>query len=82
MEEMVAYAVQSQKDPDIQIQIMTQFSPGEGTFFMMDNGECLAFNENEETQELITDNYTLMRKVAKSVEYQYVLNLNYTIFRF
>jgi len=40
------------------------------------------FNENEETQELITDNYTLMRKVAKSVEYQYVLNLNYTIFRF
>ena len=49
---------------------------------MMDNGECLAFNENEETQELITDNYTLMRKVAKSVEYQYVLNLNYTIFRF
>ena len=82
MEEMVAYAVKSQKRRDIQIQIMTQFSPGEGTFFMMDNGECLAFNENEETQELITDNYTLMRKVAKSVEYQYVLNLNYTIFRF
>ena len=42
----------------------------------------MSFNENEETQELITDNYTLMRKVAKSVEYQYVLNLNYTIFRF
>ena len=82
MEEMVAYAVQSQKDPDIQIQIMTQFRQGEGVFFMMDNGECLALNENAETQELITDNYTLLKKVSKSVEYQYILNLNYTIFRF
>ena len=82
MEEMVAYAVKSQNMSDIEIQIMTKFSPGKGEFFMMDNGECIALNEDKETQELITDNYTLLKKVCNSVEYQYILNLNYTIFRF
>ena len=82
MEEMVAYAVKSQKDPEIDIQIMAKFTPEEGTFFMLDDGKCIALDEDRETTALITDNYELLKKLAKSVEYQYILNMNYTVFRF
>lgn len=82
MEEMVAYAVNSQKNPGIEIQIMAKFTPEEGTFFMLDDGKCIALDENKETTALITNNYELLKKLAKSVEYQYLLNMNYTVFRF
>ena len=82
MEEMVAYAVKSQERDDIHIQVRMQFRPGEGAFFMLDDGKCISLNEDTETQELITDNYMLLKRVCKSVEYQYILNMNYTIFRF
>ena len=49
---------------------------------MIDDGQCIALDEDTETTRLITNNYGLMRKLAKSVEYQYVLNMNYTILRF
>ena len=49
---------------------------------MLDDGECIALDKNEETQQLITDNYGLLKKLAKTVEYQYVLNMNYTVFTF
>jgi len=81
MEEMVAYAVESQKTHDIQIQIMARFSEDEGTFFMLDDGRCIALNNDEETKDLVTDNYELIKRVAKSVEYQYILNMNYTLIR-
>lgn len=82
MEEMVAYVVQSQKQSDINIMIMARFRPDEGIFCMIDDGKCIALNEDTETTELITDNYGLLKKLAKSVEYQNILNMNYTIFRF
>ena len=82
MEEMVAYAVESQKNPDIQIQITARFSGNEGKFMMLDDGVCIALDENETTKTLITDNYELLKKVAKSVEYQYILNMNYTVITF
>ena len=82
MEEMVAYVVQSQKESGIEIMIMARFRPNEGIFCMIDDGECIALNENKETEKLITDNYELIKKIAKSVEYQYVLNMNYTTIRF
>ena len=43
---------------------------------MIDDGQCIALNEDRETEELITDNYGLLMKLAKSVEYQYILNVN------
>ena len=49
---------------------------------MLDDGRCIALDEDRETQELITDNYGLLRKLAKSVKYQYLLNMNYTEFEF
>ncbi len=82
MEEMVAYAVESQKNPDIQIQIMCRFADDEGRFMMIDDGRCIALDENDDTKTLITDNYGLLKKISKSVEYQYVLNMNYTVFTF
>jgi hypothetical protein len=48
---------------------------------MVDDGRCIALDENESTQTLITDNYELLKKVSKSLEYQYILNMNYTVIR-
>ena len=44
----------------------------------LDEGEFIALDEKNDVHELITDNYELIRRVATSVEYQYVLNMNYT----
>ena len=82
MEEMVAYAVKSQHNPGVEIQIMAKFTPEEGLFFMLDDGKCIALDEDREITTLITDNYELVKKLAKSVDYQYILNMNYTVFRF
>jgi anti-sigma regulatory factor (Ser/Thr protein kinase) len=82
MEEMAAYAVKSQDKDEIQIEAVCQFKPGEGSFFIMDDGKCIALNDNEETKKIITDNYGMLKRVSKSVEYQYILNMNYTVFRF
>ena len=54
----------------------------EAIFTTLDDGRCIALDKNEETHRLITDNYELLRKLAKTVEYQYILNLNYTRFTF
>ena len=82
VEEMAAYVVKSQKQDDINIMIMTRFRTDEGIFCMIDDGEFIALNEDKETTELITDNYGLLKKLAKSVEYQYILKMNYTLIRF
>ncbi len=82
MEEMAAYAVASQKRKDINIQIMVLFTEHGARFTMLDDGRCIALDEDQETQTLITDNYGLIKKLAKSVKYQYLLNMNYTEFEF
>ena len=82
MEEMVSYAVASQGRSDIHIQLIILFTPDSARFAMIDDGKCIALDENQETQTLITDNYELMKRVAKSVSYQYLLNMNYTVFEF
>ena len=82
LEEMVAYAVKSQKSRSLNIQIMMKFYEDGLLFMMLDDGRCISLDKNEETQKLITSNYGLLKKVAKSVEYQYVLDMNYTVFRF
>lgn len=82
IEEMTAYAVASQKRKDINIQIMILFTENGARFAMLDDGRCIALDEDRETQEQITDNYELLKKLAKSVWYQYVLNMNYTLLEF
>jgi hypothetical protein len=79
MEEMVAYAVTSQRRHDIQIQIMVRFSDAENRFVMMDDGACTALDEREISDTVITNNYDVLKIMAKTFEYQYILNMNYTV---
>ena len=51
-------------------------------FVTLDGGECIALDEDSQKEELITDNYNLIKKIAKEVTYQYILNLNYTTLTF
>ena len=47
-------------------------------FVSLDEGDCISLDKDDEKQRLITNNYDLIKKIAKAVEYQYILNLNYT----
>ncbi len=80
MEEMVAYAASSQKR-DVSMQVFVRFEHDSATFTILDDGECIALDEDREEQALITNNYDLVKCIAEEVDYQYILNLNYTIMR-
>ena len=47
-------------------------------FVSLDEGDCISLDKDDEKHRLITNNYDLIKKIAKDVEYQYILNLNYT----
>ena len=82
MEEMVAYSVRSNESRKVRNQIMFSFDDEGVLFTMLDDGACIIFDENEEKQRMITDNYALLKKISKSMQYQYVLNLNHTMLKF
>ena len=82
MEEMVEYAVKSQKRLNLHTQIMIGFKDDGAKFTMLDDGECITLNENEDSKKLITNNYELLNKISKSHEYKYILNMNCTTFNF
>ncbi len=82
LEEMVSYAVASQKSDKINIQIVIRFREDGAVFMMIDDGECISLDADQEKQALITDNYKMMAALAKTVKYQYILDMNYTIFTF
>ena len=62
-------------DPDFQRYATVCFNDSE-------DGRCIALDRSETSGKLITDNYELLRKLAESIEYQYILNMNYTRFTF
>ena len=82
MEEMVAYAAASQKRGDVSMLANVRFKRDSATFTIFDDGECIALDEDREHQELVTNNYDLVKCIAKEVDYQYILNLNYTVMHF
>ncbi len=82
IEEMVAYAKAASKKDTIDIQIIIRFYENEGIFMMIDDGACLSLNTDKHSQELITDNYELLKKLCKSYEYTNIIDLNYTTFVF
>ena len=49
---------------------------------MLDDGKCIARDNVKETQKLITGNYDLIKKLANTVEYQYLQNMNYSVLTF
>ena len=84
MEEMVAYIREAEafsliprSDPVVDTIIRFE-DEHSAIFTLLDDGAFIALDENDETQKLITDNYGLIKRIAKSVEYQYILNMNYT----
>ena len=82
MEEMVAYAVNSQKNKKLRIQVEVLFSHNESRFTILDNGDCIALNEDTESVQLRADNYSVVKKIADTVNYQYILDMNYSMFTF
>lgn len=82
MEEMVAYSVQSSRNRIVRNQIMFSFDDDNVIFTMLDDGACIIFDEDEEKQRMITDNYALLKRVSRSMKYQYILNLNHTMLKF
>ena len=66
----------------IQIHIVIRLTPDEAMFMMIDDGKCIALDENDESREAAVNNYEFLKRIAKSIEYQYVLDMNYTVVRF
>lgn len=79
MEEMVAYAVQIRKDREIHTQIMVSLAKDQARFMMLDDGRCTALDEVSEDHLPAISNYQFIKRIAASVEYQYVLNMNFTV---
>lgn len=70
-------------DDGVSVEIVIRFKgKNRAVFVSLDNGKCIALDRSETSGKLITDNYGLLRKLAESVEYQYILNMNYTRFTF
>ena len=84
VEEMAAYVKSTGKNalnpdgkPDVEI--MVRFKDRNNAVFVsLDEGDCISLDKDDEKHRLITNNYDLIKKIAKEVEYQYILNLNYT----
>ncbi|MBQ9180072.1 MAG: polysaccharide biosynthesis C-terminal domain-containing protein [Firmicutes bacterium] len=88
MEEMVAYIEESERlslmasrTPSVDIIVRFE-DANHGMFISLDDGAFIALDKDAEKQELITDNYELVKCFAKEVEYQYILNMNYSKFIF
>ena len=82
IEEMVAYVKSSQKNGNINIQIIIRFQENGAIFMMLDDGKCIALDNLKETRELSISNYGLIKKLANTVEYQYLQNMNYSVLTF
>lgn len=70
-------------EAELNVEVMVRFKGKDSAIIVeLDDGKCIALDRNELSQKLITDNCELLRKIATSVEYQYILNMNHTGFTF
>ena len=81
MEEMIHYAEAVKSSGRVMTQLMIRFYEGGCVFTIMDNGRCIMLNEDDESRDILS-NYSVIRKIATTVSYQYVLEMNYTVFTF
>jgi Na+-driven multidrug efflux pump len=85
MEELVAYAkdMKGGSNNDISVQIIVRFKgDNAATFIALDDGAAIEPDPDESKRELTANNYNLLRRIAASVDYQYVLDMNYTTLTF
>ena len=65
------------------VQIMVRFKGKDAAIFtMLDDGHHIMLDADEEKRKLTTDNYELVRRLAKSFDYQYILDMNYATIEF
>ena len=57
MEEMVAYAAAANERADISMQVSVRFTGDSATFTILDDGKCIALDEDRGHQELVTNTW-------------------------
>lgn len=82
VEEMAAYAKKTHDSMEVEIQVMIRFLENSAILMIIDDGKCIYLDNEEANQKIVTSNYGLLKKLSQSVEYQYVLDLNYTVCRY
>lgn len=64
---------------DLAVETIIRFKgKNKALLITLDDGKCIALDKKVNNKELITDSYDLVKKIADNVEYQYILNMNYT----
>lgn len=77
MEEMVEYADSSK------VQIMVRYKGSEAAIFtVLYDGKQINLDIDEEERQLTTNSYEIIRRLSKSYDYQYILDMNYTTIEF
>ena len=65
------------------VQTMVKFKgKDKAKFTMLDDGHQIKLDASEEERKLTTNNYELIKRLAKSFEYQYILDMNYVTIEF
>ena len=82
VEEMAAYAEKTHESQEVDIQVMIRFLESSAILMIIDDGKCIYLDDEKTNQKITTSNYGLLKKLSKTVEYQYVLDMNYTVCRY
>lgn len=69
-------------DDKMETQLIVRISPEEGMLVVLDDGKALELEDSQDLQDILGNSLELVKKFAKSVEHQYILNMNYTTLRF
>lgn len=63
----------------ISVDVIIRFKGKDNAILItLDDGAFIDLDNDDSMQDLITDNYGLIKKMATDVDYQYILNMNYT----
>ena len=82
VEEMVAYGVATQKKKNVNNHIDILLTNDEARFTILDDGERVELHDDWDINQLVIDNYNLMQKVAATIDYQYILDMNFFVLTF
>ncbi len=94
MEEMVAYVAAAHKksklhlhlpehkDEKVDIQIDVLFSGNSARVSILDDGERVELVDDLDINRLTIDNYVMMEKIATTIDYQYILEMNFFVLTF
>ena len=77
MQKMIEYSTAS-SDRELMVSVMVKFYQESDTLLVtLDDGECISLSADEELQKLIEEHGEEMKELAKNVDYEYILNMNY-----